>query len=67
MKKTIKLIALAMAAVILCLALASCGGPNADPDKALAALKDNGVTWAAKDKVVSRLLSELSALKISIA
>ncbi len=52
MKKSIRILALAMVTVMLCLALASCGGPNADPDKALASLKDNGVTWAGKDTIV---------------
>lgn len=50
MKKTLRFLALAMISVIVCLTLASCGGPNADPDDALAALKENGITWAAKDK-----------------
>lgn len=52
MKKTIRLIAVAMVAVMLCLSLASCGGPSADPDKALESLKDNGITWAGQDKVL---------------
>ena len=43
MKKTIKVIALAMVALMLMLALVSCGAkPNADPDKAVEALKANG-------------------------
>ena len=52
MKKTVRFVALAMVALMLCLALASCGGPNADPDKALASLKENGVNWAAKDDTI---------------
>ncbi len=52
MKKSIRILALAMVTVMLCLALASCGGPNADPDKALESLKDNGVTWAGKDTIL---------------
>lgn len=51
MKKAIRLLAFAILTVMLCITLASCGGPNADPDDALSALKDNGITWAAKDKV----------------
>lgn len=51
MKKTLRFIAVAMVAVIVCLALASCGGPNSNPDKALESLKKNGVTFAAKDTV----------------
>lgn len=52
MKKALRLIAVAMITVMLCLSLASCGGPNSDPDDALAALKDNGITWAAKDSTI---------------
>ena len=52
MKKTLRLLAFALLTVMLCITLASCGGPNPDPDDALAALKDNGVTWAGKDAVV---------------
>ena len=52
MKNILKVAAIAMVTVMLCLTLASCGGPNADPDDALAALKENGVTWAAKDNTV---------------
>ena len=43
MKKTIRLLAIAMVAVMLCLSLASCGGPNANPDKAIEGLKDEDV------------------------
>ena len=63
MKKTIRLIAVAMVAVMLCLSLASCGGPNADPDKALEALKDNGVNWAVKDDTVTPGLLSLAGIK----
>lgn len=43
MKKTIKIVAVAMVAVMLMLALVSCGAkPNSDPEKAKEALKDNG-------------------------
>ena len=44
MKKTIRIVAVAMLAVMLCLTLASCGGPNKDPKKAEAALKEAGYT-----------------------
>ena len=43
MKKTIRLVAVAMVAVMLCLSLASCGAPNADPEKAVDALKESGL------------------------
>ena len=52
MKKAIRILALTLVTVMLCLTLASCGGPNADPDKALEALKDNGISWAAKDNII---------------
>lgn len=52
MKNILRFAAVAMVTIMLCLTLASCGGPNADPDDALAALKENGVTWAAKDNTV---------------
>ena len=43
MKKSIvKVLALALVAVMMCAMLVSCGGPNADPDKAKAALEENG-------------------------
>lgn len=51
MKKTLRLISVALVAVMICLALASCGGPNSNPDKALESLKKNGVTFAAKDPI----------------
>ena len=50
MKKTLRIFALTLVAVMLCLTLASCGGPNADPDKAVEALKANDVAWAVKDE-----------------
>lgn len=52
MKKALGILALAMATVVLCLALVSCGGPNADPDDALEALKKNGVNFAGKDTII---------------
>ncbi len=43
MKKSIvKVIALSLVAVMMCALLVSCGAPNANPDKAEKALKDNG-------------------------
>ena len=52
MKNTLRILAVAMVAVMLCLTLASCGGPNPDPDKALESLKENGVTFAGKDTLI---------------
>ena len=51
MKKTLRLIALALVLVMSVAMLASCATPNKDPDDAIAALKDNGYT-AAKDNFV---------------
>lgn len=51
MKKTLRLIALALVLVMSVAMLASCATPNKDPDDAIAALKDNGYT-AAKDNIL---------------
>lgn len=57
MKKTIiKILTLTLVAVMACAMLASCGGPNADPDKALAALKDNGYTAEKVDSTIGLAL-----------
>ena len=53
MKKSIRFLALSMVTVMLCVSLVSCGGPNANPDKALEALKKNDITWATKDTLVT--------------
>lgn len=51
MKKTIiKVVALAMIAVMACMLLVACA-PASDPDKAIEALKDNGYA-AAEDKLL---------------
>lgn len=42
MKKFVRILALTLVAVMLCASLASCGAPNKDPEKALAALKEEG-------------------------
>ena len=57
MKKIISFVCL-LALTLSCLfAFTACGAPNSDPDKALEALKSNGVNWAAKDdKVIPGLL-----------
>ena len=51
MKKAFRILALSLVLVTLVAALASCGGPAADPDDALAALKENDYL-AAEDSVV---------------
>ena len=55
MKKTMKLIALALVLTLSVVMLASCFGPNADPEKAIAALKENDYK-AAQDKTVLPLI-----------
>lgn len=51
MKKFVRLMSLALVAVMLCATLASCGGPAKDPADALAALKENEYV-AAEDKLI---------------
>ena len=52
MKKSIvRLLALSLVAVMMCVVLVSCGGPNSDPDKALDSLKENEYA-AAEDKIL---------------
>ncbi len=62
MKKTFRLVAVALVAVMLCLALASCGGPNADPEKAVEGLKDAGLV-AAEDKLIVPTALKLAGVK----
>ena len=53
MKKTIKFVAFAMVALMLMLTLVSCSAkPNSDPEKALQALKDNGISMATNDTTI---------------
>ena len=52
MKKTIKLIALALVLTLSILTLASCIPPNFDPDKAIDALKDEDYKAAHDDTVL---------------
>ena len=51
MKNFVRLMSLALVAVMLCATLASCGGPAKDPADALAALKENEYV-AAEDKLI---------------
>ncbi len=57
MKHTLRMIALSLVLVMSVLVLASCGGPNSDPDKALAALKENGYTAAESDTIAVAALT----------
>jgi len=52
MKKALRLVSLVMVVVVMALALVSCGGPNADPDKALEALKEEKNMVAGEDKLL---------------
>lgn len=53
MKKTlIKIMTFMLVAVMTCTMLASCGGPNADPDKAVEALEKNDY---AAEKIDSKI------------
>ena len=58
MKKTIKLLAVAMCVVLLALALVACG-PKSDPDKAKAALENKGYSVAKTNGYVSGVVSAL--------
>ena len=51
MKKFVRIMSFALVAVVLCVTLASCGGPAKEPADAVAALKENGYT-AAEDKII---------------
>ena len=51
MKKTLRIVALAMVVLMMSLALVSCGGPAKDPSDALDALKENDYA-AAKDTTI---------------
>ena len=52
MKKSIvRILALSLVAVMMCVVLVSCGGPNSDPEKALDSLKENEYA-AAEDKLL---------------
>ena len=64
MNKTIvKILALSLIAVMMCLALVSCGGPNADPDKAEEALKKADYTVVKADDDISLALYEAAGVK----
>ena len=52
MKRVLSLICVLVLAISCLFVFASCGAPNNDPDEALAALKENGIDWAGKDKTI---------------
>ncbi|MBE6583355.1 MAG: hypothetical protein E7649_00045 [Ruminococcaceae bacterium] len=67
MKKTIiKIMALTLVVVMACVVLASCGGPNADPDKAAEALEDAGYTVMKVDDETALAFSGLKGLTCAI-
>ena len=61
MKKAIKILALSLVLIMSVMVLASCGAPNADPDKAIASLKDNGYSAAKDDTWIPAALKLLGA------
>ena len=59
MKKTMKLIALALVLTLSVVMLASCFGPNANPEKAIEALKENDYKAAEDDTVLPLIFAGL--------
>lgn len=59
MKKTMKLIALALVLTLSVVMLASCFGPNANPEKAIEALKKNDYKAAEDDTVLPLIFAGL--------
>ena len=52
MKRVLSLICVLALAISCLFIFASCGAPNSDPEKAVAALKENGIEKAGKDTTV---------------
>lgn len=63
MKKVLSIVCLLALTVACLFTMVSCGAPNSDPDKALAALKENGVNWAGKDTVAIPLTLKLAGIE----
>ncbi len=63
MKSTIKILALVLVLAMTMCVLVSCA-PNADPEKALAALKDNGYTAAKSEAIATGLNVALALAKV---
>ena len=64
MKSTfLKVSALALVLVLLCVSLASCGAPASDPDKAVKALEKNGYTVAKLDSSLTLAAITLAGIK----
>lgn len=66
MKKAIKLIALALVLTLSVVMLASCFGPNADPDKAIEALKENNYKAAQDDTVLPIVYTGLGIKDVDV-
>ena len=62
MKKFTKILALTLVLVMSVVMLASCGGPNADPEKAAKALEDNDYT-VRSDKTLVPMISALIGIE----
>ena len=56
MKKVLSIVCLLALTVACLFTMISCGGPNSNPDEAVAALKDNGIAAAKDDKLIPGLL-----------
>ena len=61
MKKAIKILALSLVLIMSVMVLASCGAPNADPDKAIDSLKNHGYSAAKDDTWIPAALKLLGA------
>ncbi len=53
MKNVLRMIALSLVLVMSVMILASCGAPNSDPDKAKAALEENGYEAVKLEKIAA--------------
>ncbi len=63
MKKTIiKIMALALVAIMMCAILVSCDAPNSDPSKALQSLKDNGYVAEKLDSSIALGVLKLAGI-----
>ena len=60
MKNVLRLVALSLVLLVMLGALVSCGGPNADPEKAEKALKDNDYDVEVIDSKIALALLGLS-------
>ena len=66
MKNAIKLIALSLVLVMSVMLLASCGAPNADPDKAVEALEKNDYFVTEDDRATPAILLGLGIKDVEV-